>query len=259
MTTVSVINPEVTYRESKTIEDEDIGYKSQVYELDLEGTEENTAGYTIAVVIGKPKYIYTDKNIIFFPIYAVQGSKIRSQIGVFEVKSAQLINVYKNGELDLQRLSKPLLYSFSKPAYLAKLGADPRLFTTAATAVDSVQPEISITPEPILEEEMREDAHLRLKLGKTHVSEAHKEAKEIMEIGVFEPIEGFTPLEPLTEETNEMAENERSAYKESSRDNWVQKYMRNSNYRIHEVEANGDCFFATIRDAFASIGRKTTV
>jgi len=257
MTTVSVINPEVTYRESKTIDDEDIGYKSQVYELDLEGAD--TAGYTIAVAIGKPKYIYTDKNIIFFPIYAVQGSKVRSQIGVFEVKSSQLINVYKNGELDLQRLSNPLLYSFSKPAYLAKLGADPRLFTAATPAVASAQAEISITPEPILEEEMREDAHLRLKLGKTRVSEAHKEAKEIMEVGVFEPIEGFTPLEPLTEETNEMAENERSAYKESSRDNWVQKYMRNSNYRIHEVEANGDCFFATIRDAFASIGRKTTV
>ena len=36
MTTVSIINPEVTYRESKTISEEDIGYKSQVYELDIE-------------------------------------------------------------------------------------------------------------------------------------------------------------------------------------------------------------------------------
>ena len=84
MTTVSVINPEVTYRESKTIDDEDIGYKSQVYELDLDYTEElpgvvaeiqkPTPGKSIAVVIGKPKYIYTDKNIVFFPIYAVQRS-----------------------------------------------------------------------------------------------------------------------------------------------------------------------------------------
>jgi hypothetical protein len=58
MTTVSIINPEVTYKESKTIDEEDLGYKSQVYELDLED------GLTISVVIGKPKYIYTDKNII---------------------------------------------------------------------------------------------------------------------------------------------------------------------------------------------------
>ena len=35
MTTVSIINPEVTYRESKTIDEEDIGHVSQVYELDV--------------------------------------------------------------------------------------------------------------------------------------------------------------------------------------------------------------------------------
>lgn len=247
MTTVSIINPEVTYRESKTIDEEDIGYKSQVYELDLE------EGNTIAVVIGKPKYIYTDKNIIFFPIYAVQRLKIRSQIGIFEVKSTQLINIYKNGELDLKRLSKPLLYSFSNPAYLAKLDADPALFNT------TIRDEVTVTEESVSTEPILEDSHLSLKLGKVNTSKSHKDANDVLATGVFETIEGFTPVEPLVEETNEMAESERSLYKESSRDNWVQKYMRNPNYRIHEVEANGDCLFATIRDAFASIGRKTTV
>lgn len=249
MTTVSIINPEVIYRELPTIDEEDIGYKSRVYELDLE------SGVTIAVVIGKPKYIYTDKNIIFFPIYAVHRNRVRSQIGVFEVKSSQLLNVYRNGELDLLRLSKPLYYSFSKPDYLAKLDAEPRFFKD--------QP---LTPTPksddttkaaVMQEE--EDDHLALKLGKTAVSKTQSDAKQILERGILEDVAGFKEREPLTEETQEIAIANRKEYKESSGNNWIEKYMRNHKYQIHNVESNGDCFFAVIRDAFADMGKRTTV
>jgi predicted NAD-dependent protein-ADP-ribosyltransferase YbiA (DUF1768 family)/uncharacterized protein YoxC len=277
MTTVSVINPEVTYRESKTIDDEDIGYKSQVYELDLDYTEElpgvvaeiqkPTPGKSIAVVIGKPKYIYTDKNIVFFPIYAVQRSKVRSQIGVFEVKSSQLLNIYKNGELDVNSLSKPLYYSFSKPEYLAKLDVDPLYFkdrplthiAVSTSAEQEQEEDIADADESILEKEREEDRHLALRLDKTKQSKMHTNAKNTMERGVLEDIDGFNAKEPLTEETKEMADQERSEYKESARNMWIEKYMRNNNYRIHEVESNGDCLFAVIRDAFADIGKRTSV
>jgi predicted NAD-dependent protein-ADP-ribosyltransferase YbiA (DUF1768 family) len=256
MTTVSIINPEVTYRESKIIDEEDIGYKSQVYELDVNNEDENDT-LTITVVIGKPKYIYTDKNIIFFPIYAVHRSRIRSQIGVFEVKSSQIINVYKNGELDVSRLSKPLYFSFAKPVYLATLEADPKLFENAPLTPSPVEPTKPL--ESILENERTEDEHLSLRLDKTNISAAHKESENELERGLLEDVKGFKANEPLAEETKEMADSERSEYKESSRDTWIEKYMRNNNYRIHEVESNGDCLFAVIRDAFADIGKKTTV
>ena len=260
MTTVSIINPEVTYRESKTIDEEDIGYKSQVYELD---TDE---GYTLAVVIGKPKYIYTDKNIIFFPIYAVHRSRIRSQIGVFEIKSTQLLNIYKNGDLDLRRLSNPLYYSFSKPEYLAKLEAEPKYIKDhplTPSPKERDHGEEDDEPKSILEEEReeKEDAHLSLRLGKTSISKEHTDAKSILEKGVFEEVEGFKAKEPLLEESKETADEEREEYKKtkSTKDVWIQKYMKNQQYRIHEVESNGDCLFAVIRDAFADIGKKTTV
>ena len=271
MTTVSIINPEVTYRESKTIDEEDIGYKSQVYELDLED------GLTVSVVIGKPKYIYTDKNIIFFPIYAVHRSRIRSQIGVFEVKSTQLINVYNKGEIDVSRLSRPLYYSFAKPDYLAKLEADPKFFNDRPlTPTPKEQP---ATAKPYLLGQAREDEleglnepsdesgprepldHLSLRLGKTALSKARAEAVDILEKGILSDIEGFKAKDPLPEETKEMADAEREEYKKakSSKDIWIQKFMKNHQYRIHEVETNGDCFFAVVRDAFADIGKKTTV
>jgi predicted NAD-dependent protein-ADP-ribosyltransferase YbiA (DUF1768 family) len=263
MTTVSIINPEVTYRESKTIDDEDIGYQSQVYELDLDHTaaidpenptEKSTQKTAISVAIGKPKYIYTDKNIIFFPIYAVRRSEVRSQIGVFEVKSTQLLNVFKSGELDSKRLSPPLYYSFATSDYLAKLEADPKLFkekptTNNVTTVEKIS---------ILEKE-RDDDYLALNIGKTALSKAHTDAKDLLEKGAFEDVDGFAKKPPLDEESKEVADEQRKEYKESSRAFWIEKYMRNSNYRIHSVENNGDCLFAVIRDAFADIGKKTTV
>lgn len=251
MATVSIINPEVTYKENNKIDEEDVGHKSPVYELDLED------GRTITVVLGKPKYIYTSKHIIFFPIYATRVSQIRSQIGVFEIKSGDVQNMYKDGVVDVARLSRPILYSFANEAYLAKLDADPKLFEKSKPASDT-QPVTKVSP--ILEEEMEEDArHLSLSADKSRLSNAFQSAKVASEKGAFQDIAGFKPREPLEEETKDVAEKERTEYKESARNSWIEKYMKNNQYRIHEVESNGDCFFAVIRDAFADAGKKTDV
>jgi hypothetical protein len=256
MTTVSIINPEVTYKENNTIDPEDLGHKSQVYELDVKD------GGTISVVLGKPKYIYTSKNIIFFPIYAVRRSKIRAQIGVFEVKSVNLLNVYKQGEVDVSRLEQPLLYSFATSGYLAKLDADPLLFSTASiTSVTNVPQQDDDKISPILEQEMEEDArHLSLSVDKSRLSKVFQAATDETAENLLEEMADFEPeMEPLEEETKAAADKERAEYKESARNTWIEKYMRNNQYRIHEVESNGDCFFAVVRDALASIGKKTTV
>ena len=62
-------------------------------------------------------------------------------------------------------------------------------------------------------------------------------------------------------ETEEDAKHMRDTYKTSKsiQDNWIVQFMHNKEYKIHQNEGNGDCFFATIRDAYAQIGYRTNV
>ena len=39
----------------------------------------------------------------------------------------------------------------------------------------------------------------------------------------------------------------------TSSSNWLQKHFKNKNFNIVDNEGGGDCFFATLRDAFKSI------
>lgn len=64
---------------------------------------------------------------------------------------------------------------------------------------------------------------------------------------------------PLEEETLAIAKLIRSEYVASSTHSWISNFMKNAHYRIRDNEGGGDCLFAVIRDAFAEIGRITTV
>ena len=61
------------------------------------------------------------------------------------------------------------------------------------------------------------------------------------------------------EETKQISDAIIDSYQEEEEHNWIQKYMKNENYYIKDNEGGGDCFFATIRDAFLTIGKKITV
>lgn len=256
MTVISNINAEIKYKEVKTIDEEDMDHLSTVYELDLFYSEETGMhSNTISVVLGKPKYLYTSKNVVFFPIYAVSKQRVRAQIGVFEIESAKLLNVYKNSEIDVEQLPEPVLYSFVTPAYLAKIDADPKLFLQSLTPA---QEEPDAVVEPVLEEERQLD-HLSLKAKPKDVSLAKTDAQKKLAEGIFEQVSIEESLDPLPEETEEDSAKQKQEYKDSARNTWIEKYMKNNNYRIHENEGSGDCFFAVVRDAFAQVGKKTSV
>ena len=68
------------------------------------------------------------------------------------------------------------------------------------------------------------------------------------------------PIPPLLrEETQKEAKQIKEKYNLAPSDEWIQKFMKNTNYFITDNEGGGDCLFATIRDSFSSISQQTSV
>jgi len=249
---LSSINKHVIYKETKTIDPEDIDHASLIYSLSMFDT-------SIAVVLGKLKYNYADKNVIYLPIYAVSGTKVRSKIGVFEFEPMKLSVLYKNGELDITKFSKPILFTnYVNPAFIVKLGADPKQYMKPIITVAEPEKDLAIA-----EDKNKEDddlAQFKVHVPETQISSVHRDAVELIEEGVFavDPTRQ-QQITPLSEENEKDADTMHKEYKASSTNSWLEDFMKNNYYRILENEGGGDCLFAVVRDAFQYVGKNTTV
>ena len=160
-----------------------------LYEVELIGEK-------VVVAVGKPKYSFVDNAIVYFPAYLVKDDKVILQIGVYEILEESLPNMTdEDGDLDLGKVSKPLLYDFVDVPTLA-----------AASVTD--------------DDELADDIDAAVK---------------------------------------EDADESKSSYDASGSDNWVQRFMHNNSYGIKDNEGGGDCFFSTIRDGLATVGKTVTV
>ena len=251
----SRLNNDVNYPENKAIDPEDKGLKTIMYEIDL-------FDVPIVIVLGNAKYTFSKKGIIYYPFYVISDNKVKSQLGIFETNIDQTIKLIdEDGDIDIEKLGEPLLYSFVNKRYIAKSGTNPKKIQDELDAESRVVNAVK-SPHPDADADADDDDEYdsrQLKVKSTQVSSEKQKSEEVISNGVFTVNPDFILPRLLPEETDIEAKAENRKFKESTRNTWIENFTKNNNYDIVDNEGGGDCFFAVVRDAFATIGHKTTV
>jgi predicted NAD-dependent protein-ADP-ribosyltransferase YbiA (DUF1768 family) len=273
----SNLNSVVFYKEQQNIDPEDVGHVATLYEMDLLDKK-------VLIVLGKAKYSFSERNLIFYPVYLVSNQKVvQCQIGIVEIPKNRVIDFLdEDGEIDVSKVSPPILFGFVNDVFVDRSGSNAEEYlrkTEKPTAVgdsgkedknnkekdeeneDENEDEDKDNKEKQVsdEEDDDDDDVMKVKVSKSNLSKEVEKASEVLKVGVFSVDAHVISPRPLSEEGEKEAKDNRKNYKSGPRNNWIEKFMKNNNYEIHDVEANGDCFFAVVRDAFKQIGQITTV
>jgi predicted NAD-dependent protein-ADP-ribosyltransferase YbiA (DUF1768 family) len=236
---LSKLNNDVSYPELKSVDSGDLKTEANLYQIEIKEID-------VIVAIGNAKNTFEDKNIIYFPIYLVKSNNKVVQIGVYEIKASDYLSYLDDyNNLDVEKMEEPLIYSFSTKEYINKLHLKPDVPLRRIEGVDKKDGDLTDSEqEDAAEEEIDYNEYYELP----------KEREDIFIITKGVPL---PPL--LKEESKKQAKDYREKYHENSKDTWVEKFMKNTNYNIVDNEGGGDCLFATVRDAFSSIAQQTSV
>ena len=253
----SKIEPEkINYNESKNIEDDDIDYSAPLFDYKL-------YDYNIEIGLGKQKHTFSKYGIVYFPIYLIIDDNIDSKIGVFEVSDKDMINLLDE-EGDIKLKNKGIIFYVSKDYIKNKLFEENKEKNSLEKEEenkeeDREQKENNEESNKEKKELEEEDDVANLSIPSEKLSKTKEVSDETLKGGIF--IENKTVTIPplLEEETKEQSDELKKRYQQSSRNNWLENFRKNNNYKIIDNEGGGDCFFAVLRDAFHQIGRDTTV
>jgi predicted NAD-dependent protein-ADP-ribosyltransferase YbiA (DUF1768 family) len=236
---LSKLDSDISYPELKSVDSGDLKMEANLYQLEIKDID-------IIIAVGNSKNTYEDKNILYFPIYLVKYNNKVIQIGLYEIKSSDYLSYLdKYNNLDIEKMEEPLIYSFVSKDFLNKMRLKPDV---PLHRIDKEEGEITESEDEDEEDEEDEEDNYVVDY------EVSPERQDI-----FVKIKGV-PLPPLLpEETQKQSKDIREKYHESSKDTWIDKFMKNHNYNIQDNEGGGDCLFATVRDAFSSIAQQTSV
>jgi len=237
---LSKLDNNISYPELKSVDYGDLKTEANLYQLEIKDID-------VIIAVGNAKNTFEDKNILYFPIYLVKHNNKVIQIGVYEIRATDYLSYLDDyNNLDVEELNEPLIYSFATKEFLNKMRLEPDIPLMRIEGVDKEEGEL--TEDEGIEKEPSEE----------------KEYNEYYEIpenrqDIFIMTKGMPVPPQLNEEDLNQAKKLRDKYREKPSDLWIEKFMKNNNYTITDNEGGGECLFATIRDAFSSIGQQTSV
>jgi predicted NAD-dependent protein-ADP-ribosyltransferase YbiA (DUF1768 family) len=233
---VSRLNRTLSYPETRSIFPADKNLEVDLYSIFVKGVE-------VVVAVGGAAHTYISKHIVYHPIYMIKNNSKAMQIGVYEIKSDDILSVTdETGTIMLDQLGEPLVYTFATKKMLMEHRMVP----------PSTSDE---TPETEQEDE-------------------HGDITEPMANGTIPALRAdiFTfdastvsnsrSIATTFEETQTIAEGHVAKFVTPSSGHtaaWLQSVMHNNNYETHENDGKNDSLFMVVRDAFLQIGQSTTV
>jgi len=240
----SRIHDEINYPETKTLDKDDKNYDQS-------------------------KYLFIDQNVIYYPVYLVMNQKVHSQIGVYEITSSNLPNIIdEEGDIELEKIDQPLLYSFVTESYLENILND--LTSTVDNLKENEPSTDTDTKDPQASADTKENEPSADTVD-TDTKENEPSADTVdTDTKDQEPSADTKDQQPSVdmadndvtlpkEQTREVTEKELTEFKVEKGQPWIQSFLKSNEYTLLDNEGGGDCLFATIRDALLSLGKEITV
>ena len=223
---VSELKNKINYSEVKKIDTNDVELNATQYVCKIHDTK-------CLVAVGNVNKKYENEGVFYISLYLVNGKKVLSRVGVFEFdKDEESILYDAEGDIDINKLEDPLLFSFINKQYLI-----------------SKMKDVEIPSDTNYGEEKKDEKE----------EEEDEEEDEEKEEGQLKFPFKDDDQENTENQSKIQAEEERKGVDKENLENWMQKFMSNNNYTIKDVESNGDCFFAVLREGLKLKGLDTNV
>lgn len=228
----SNLKKDVRYNVTNNIDKSDLDKEAFVYNAKIYNKH-------IKFVLGAPNFEHLNSKIIFFNIYLVNNSSIVSKIGIYETNNSDYNSLLDhNGDIDLNKLSDPIMFPYSKSLIMNNYDLIDDFETMSNAISETSNSEVSDVDTSMCsdeEEEISEDSQASNKSSINY------------------------NLMTLISQSKEESDYEIANYEEDPKDVWVNKYLRSNKYEIIDNEGAGDCFFAVLRDALKTVKIETSV
>jgi predicted NAD-dependent protein-ADP-ribosyltransferase YbiA (DUF1768 family) len=241
---LSKIDSSIDFPELQNIHPYDLNKEVDLYKTTIKDVD-------IIFGLGNLQDSFIDKNISIYPIYLIQPNKKAIQIGLYEIETDNLTNyIDKNKQFDLEKYHEsPLIYKYVTNTFLNN---------------QSLKSILEHDHEDDDDHDQYDDSNEDRKKGYKNEEDQQdlsQQVKDIPEIrkDIFVATQGIKIISNLREESKKDASLLNDKFDLKDAKFWINKFMKNNKYYEVDNEGGGDCFFATIRDAFSQIGQQTTI